>query len=185
MPIQLDLSKALLMVVDLQEKLLPAIADHERVTRRAVVMIKAAKILGLPLLWTEQYRKGLGHTVPAIAEAIGDAAGPMEKMAFGCLGDNAIAKAARASDRSQLILIGIETHVCMLQTALKAIEGGWTVFLAEDATGSRRASDHECALRRLNQAGVVPASVEMLVMEGLRVAGGERFKAILPLLREI
>lgn len=188
MPIQLNPAHALLMVVDMQERLLPAIHESARVVARARVLIQAAKILGLPIVWTEQYKKGLGETDPAIAEAIGDAARPMEKMAFGCLGDAAICKATdelAAMGRKQIILCGIETHVCVLQTALKALEAGATVFIAEDATGSRRASDRETALRRLAQAGAVPATVEMLIMEALVVAGGEIFKAILPLLKEI
>jgi nicotinamidase-related amidase len=84
-----------------------------------------------------------------------------------------------------MILCGIETHVCILQTALKALGEGWTVFLAEDAISSRRASDRDTALRRMAQAGAVPATTEMLIMEALQCAGGEKFKAILPLVREI
>ena len=188
MPIQLNPAHALLMVVDLQERLLPVIHDRDRVVARTRVLIQAAIILGLPILWTEQYKKGLGATVPAVAEAIGDIARPLEKMAFGCLGDAAIAKAVGdldAAGRKQIILCGIETHVCILQTALQALGTGHTVFVAEDATGSRRANDRETALRRLTQAGAVPATVEMLIMEALAVAGGENFKAILPLLKEI
>lgn len=185
MPIQLQPENTLLMVVDLQERLLPAIHEHARVTVRAEVLIKAARVIGLPILWTEQYKKGLGETVPQIVEAIGDAAQPMEKLAFGCLGDEAIAQAARATGKTQMILCGIETHVCILQTALKALGEGWTVFLAEDAISSRRASDRDTALRRMAQAGAVPATAEMLIMEALQCAGGDKFKAILPLLREL
>lgn len=183
MSVRLSPDYALLMVVDLQERLLPVIDGWEAVVARSEVMIKAARILGIPILWTEQYRKGLGQTDPAIAGAIGEAVEPLEKMAFGCLGDPAIAEAVRASGRTQLILVGIETHVCILQTALAAIEADMQVFLAEDAISSRRASDCEVALRRMAQAGAIPASVEMLIMESLGVAGGEKFKAILPLLK--
>lgn len=183
MTTRLSVQNALLMVVDLQDRLLPAIHDNQAVLGRSGIMIKAARVLDIPIIWTEQYRRGLGPTNPAIAEAIGDAAEPMEKMAFGCLGDAAIAEAVRASGRTQLILIGIETHVCIMQTALAALEDGLQVFLAEDAISSRRASDRETALRRMAQAGAIPASVEMLIMELLVVAGGEKFKAILPLLK--
>jgi nicotinamidase-related amidase len=188
MAIQFKPDQAILMVVDMQEKLLPLIHDWERVVARATVLIRAARLLGLPIVWTEQYRKGLGPSVPEIAEAIGDAAQPREKLAFGCLGDEAICGVAAQyaqAGRRQMVLCGIETHVCILQTALKGIEDGYTIFLAEDALGSRRAGDRESALRRLAQAGAVPASVEMLIMEALGVAGGEKFKAILPLLREM
>jgi nicotinamidase-related amidase len=84
-----------------------------------------------------------------------------------------------------MILVGIEAHVCVLQTALRALAEGWTVFLAEDALGSRRMSDRETALKRMVQAGCVPATVEMLIMEALGVAQGEKFKGVLPLLKEI
>lgn len=184
-PIQLHPDQALLVVVDLQERLMPAIAERERVVKRSLVMIQAARTLGIPLLWTEQYKKGLGETLPEVREAIGEAARPMEKVAFGCLCDDQVAAAARASGRTQMILVGVEAHVCVLQTALTARAGGWTVFVAEDAVGSRRMSDRETALRRLAQAGCVPASVEMLIMEALGVAQGEKFKGVLPLVKEI
>lgn len=184
-PIQLKLDEAVLVVVDLQERLLPAIAERERVVARSRVMIQAARVLGIPILWTEQYKKGLGETAAEIREAIGEAAAPLEKMAFGCLGDPAFAATAGAGGASQMILIGIEAHVCVLQTALAARAAGWTVFIAEDALGSRRPSDRATALARMTQAGCVPATVEMLIMEALGAAGGEKFKAILPLLKEI
>ncbi|HOE97708.1 MAG TPA: hydrolase [Candidatus Sumerlaeota bacterium] len=180
---QLSRDRSFLMVIDLQERLLPAIHDHQAVRDRSVFLIRAARILGLPIVWTEQYRKGLGPTVPPVAEAIGDAARPMEKMAFGCLCDDAVARAVESAGRDQLILCGIEAHVCVLQTALAARERGLTVFLAEDAIGSRRPSDRDAALRRMAQAGCVPATSEMLVMEALRVAGTDPFKQLLPLLK--
>jgi nicotinamidase-related amidase len=179
-----DPSNALLLVVDLQEKLLPAIDGGERVVGRCATMIRAARLIGIPIVWTEQYRKGLGGTVAAIVEAIGEAAAPMEKMTFGCLSCEAVREAVRLDGRKQIVLVGIEAHVCVLQTALEAIEGGWRVFAAEDAVGSRRASDRETALRRMTQAGVVPATVEMLLMEGLREAGTAEFKSALSLLKE-
>jgi nicotinamidase-related amidase len=174
---------AQLLVIDMQERLLPAIDRHEAVTARAATLIRAARILDIPLLWSEQYRKGLGETVAPIREAIGDAATPMEKLSFGCLGDDAQKRAIENAGRRQLILCGIETHVCVMQTALLAIGQGYEVFLAEDALGSRRADDRDVALRRMAQAGAAPASVEMLIMEALGEAGTPQFKAILPLLK--
>jgi nicotinamidase-related amidase len=183
--IRFDPAQALLLVIDLQEKLLPAIADGERVVKRCATLIRAARVLEMPIVWSEQYVKGLGATVQPIAEAIGDAARPIEKMTFGCLASPPLAEAARATGRRQLVLCGIETHVCVLQTALEALDAGWQVFVVEDAVGSRRLSDGDVALRRMTQAGVVPASVEMLVMEGLRQAGTDAFKAVLPMLKAL
>jgi nicotinamidase-related amidase len=184
-PIRFDPSDALLLVVDLQEKLLPAIAEQERVTRRCETMIRAARLLNVPIVWTEQYRKGLGPTVGSIAGAIGETARPIEKMTFGCLACDAANEAVRQTGRRQIVLIGIESHVCVLQTALHALAEGYTVFIAEDAVGSRRPSDRESALRRMAQSGTIPASVEMLIMEGLREAGAETFKAALSLLKDL
>ena len=113
-------SQAILVVVDMQEKLLPTIHEQERVASRAAILIKAARLLEVPILWAEQYRKGLGPTVPIIAEAIGEATTPFEKLHFGCLGDPAIAaRAHQMRSQStpggrQMILCGIETHVCLL-----------------------------------------------------------------------
>jgi nicotinamidase-related amidase len=183
-PKQLDPAQALLVVIDLQKKILPHIHRWEQVVKRTCLFIHAAKIIGIPILWSEQYRKGLGGTVEEIAEVIGDSALPMGKMAFGCLCDDAINEAAIGSGCRQLILCGIESHVCVLQTALKALEEDWDVFLLEDAVSSRHESDHETALKRMVQAGAVPATVEMLIMESLVIAGGERFKAILPMLKD-
>jgi nicotinamidase-related amidase len=180
---QLNIDDALLMVIDLQEKLLPAIHEGEAVVGRAVTLIRAARILDIPIVWTEQYKKGLGATDSRIADAIGDAVQPLEKICFGGFNDNAIARAAADSGRRQLILCGIEAHICVLQTALWALNHGWVVFFAQDAVGSRRPGDRETALARLRHAGAVPASVEMLVMEALGRAGTAQFKQILPLLK--
>jgi len=164
---------------------MPTIDERERVVRRCVRLIRGARILGVPILWTEQYRKGLGPTVPEIVEAIGDAAAPMEKMHFGCLDDEAVRGRVEATRRRTLALCGIEAHVCIMNTALRALEDGMRVAVAEDAVGSRRASDRETALRRMTQAGVIPATVEMLLMEWMRESGTPRFKKVLPLLKDV
>lgn len=173
----------LLMVVDIQERLLPSIHDHERVSRQSVKLIEGAKILGVPIVWTEQYKKGLGESTPEIREAIGTAAKPLEKLSFGCLSDEGIAAEVRRQNRKAVILCGIETHICVMQTAFSALDRGLTVALAEDAVSSRRPADHETGVARMRAAGVVPATVEMLFMEWMQVAGTDTFKRILPLLK--
>ena len=181
----LERGQAVLACVDLQERLLPAIHDGEAVVRRAVFMIRAARLLGVPIVWTEQYRKGLGATDPRVAEAIGDAARPIEKLAFGCFGDAGFTAALESAGRGQLIVVGVEAHVCVMQTVLRARAQGWAVFVAEDAVGSRRPHDRDVGLARMGQAGAVPATTEMLAMELLGKAGSEEFKRLLPLLREM
>jgi nicotinamidase-related amidase len=184
-PILLDPSQAMLLVIDMQERLMPAIADGERVLARAATMAQAARLLGLPVVLSEQYRKGLGPTVAPLVEALGAGIEPIEKITFGCMGSPELRQALAATGRRQMILCGVETHVCVLRTALEALAEGWQVFLAEDAVGSRRLADRQSALARLAQAGVVPASVEMLVMEALGRAGTEAFKAVQPLVRPL
>lgn len=183
MPVSLHQAQALLLVIDLQEKLLPHIHQRDHLLARARLMLQAAAHLRLPLLLSEQYKKGLGETVPEILECLPAATPALEKRAFGCFGDPALAAAIQATGRRQLILVGIETHVCVLQTALAALSEGYDVFLPHDALGSRRPHDHAAGLSRMQQAGAIPASVEMLIMEALGMAGGDAFKAILPLLK--
>lgn len=180
---RIDVQECAILVIDMQERLLPAMHDPEGCSAQCVKLIQGAKTLGVPILWTEQYRKGLGPTVPEIAEAIGDAASPMEKMCFGCLDNESIRSSVEKLGRSHLVLCGIESHVCVLQTALHAMELGLKPVLAEDAVSSRRATDRAAGIARLYQAGVIPGTVEMLLMEWLRVAGTDTFKKMLPLFK--
>lgn len=181
----LDSNKALLLVVDIQENLNGRIFDHEAMLARCVAMIQAARILNIPAILSEQYKKGLGETVAEIREALGPDVKGYEKLAFGLFGDPALRGAIEASGRKQLILTGVETHVCILQTALKGLEAGYDVFVAEDAVSSRNACDRKTALRRMRQAGVIPATVEMLIMEAQVTAANPRFKSLLPIVRDL
>lgn len=174
---------SVLMVVDIQDRLLPFIHEHARVLEQSVKLIQGAKVLGVPIIWTEQYRKGLGPSNAKITEAIGDAAVSLEKMTFGCLDDSGIRKAFYDLGRNTLVLCGIESHVCVNQTAMRALDDGVKVVLAEDAVSSRKESDRVAGIARMYREGVVPATVEMLLMEWLREAGTETFKKILPIIK--
>lgn len=173
---------ALAVIIDVQEKLLPAIADHEALLARTVAFTTAMKTLGVPLLVSEQYPKGLGPTVPELRSAV-DGVPILVKTAFGCLGDEAFLSALRATGRKTLLLCGIETHVCVLQTALQAREMGLAVHVIEDCVGSRRREDKAAGLARMAAAGCVGSSLEMAVFELLERAGTPLFKAILPLVK--
>lgn len=173
---------ALAVVIDIQEKLLPAIADAEAVLERSLVFVSAMRLLGVPLLCTEQYPQGLGPTVEPLRAALADTP-VLAKMSFGCLGDGDFRARLEASGRGALILCGIESHVCVLQTALAARERGLSVHVLEDAVGSRRAEDKAAGLVRLRQAGCVVNRVEMAVFELLGHAGAPEFKALLKLLK--
>lgn len=177
-------SDCALMVVDFQERLMPSIHEHERVARQAAKLVEGAKILDIPIVWTEQYKKGLGETVPEVAGAIGDKATPLEKITFSCIADEGILAAVKKLKRKTIVLCGIETHICVMQTAFGAMEEGWNVAAAEDATSSRRNTDHLAGIARMRGAGVVPTTVEMLLMEWMGRAGTDTFKKMLPLVKD-
>ncbi|MBI1783517.1 isochorismatase family protein [Candidatus Sumerlaeota bacterium] len=180
---RIEKDDSVVMVVDIQERLLPAIHEHERMSAQSAKLIQGARVIGVPIIWTEQYKKGLGETAPAIKEAIGGAAEPLEKMTFGCLDYEGIKRAFDALHRHTLILCGIEAHVCVLQTALKGLDDGLRVVLAEDAVSSRKPADCGAGIARMYKEGVVPATVEMLLMEWMKVAGTDTFKKVLPIIK--
>ena len=177
-----DRAKTGLIVIDTQERLLPAIFDRERVLHNSVRLIKGAAILGLPVLATEQYRKGLGATVPEIAEAI-EGFAPREKLTFSACGAEDLDSALTSRGLSDLILCGIEAHVCVTQTCLELLEAGLKVFVVADATSSRTAENHRAGIERMRDAGAVIVSTEMILFELLGKAGTDEFKRMLPLVK--
>jgi nicotinamidase-related amidase len=170
------------LIVDLQEKLIPHIADSEEVVNQTVRLIRFARALDLPLRWTEQYPKGLGATVPDVAEEL-KGMETFEKTAFGCLGDAAFREALDMTGRRKVVLAGVETHVCVMQTALQALNSGYDVFVARDAVGARKPLQHQTGLERMQAAGAQLVTVEMTMFEILRQAGTEDFKKTMPLLK--
>ena len=166
-----------LIVVDAQEKLLPAVHDSDAVLRAIRVLVEGARVLGVPVLVAEQYPKGLGPTVDALSNVLGDA--PRHpKTSFSCLGDEPFLAALESLDRDQVLLCGIEAHVCVLQTALDVLENGWMAAVAADATSSRNPKHCDWALERLRRAGAVVTCVESALFEMLGAAGTEEFKAV-------
>ncbi len=174
---------AALLVIDLQTNLLPHIQNHQEIVAATRFLIRAARELEVPVHITEQYRKGLGPTDPRILEVMPESSAPMEKFCFGAFGSEEIAGKMQAG-RPQLIFCGVEAHICVLQSALQAIGRGYDVFVVTDAIGSRRASDCEAALRRMEQSGVGLVSAEMAVYELLKEAGTPAFKSLLQMLKE-
>ena len=178
--------RAVIVAVDLQQRLAPAIDGIDAVKRHATRLLRAAAALGVPVIFTEQYPKGLGPTDPAIRETA-PAGEVMEKVCFGALGEPANAARfarLRAEGRDQAVIFGTETHVCVLQTAMQLLAAGWTLFLAEDACGSRRPADRAAGIARLAQAGARRATVEMAMFELLARADSDDFRALLPLIRD-
>jgi nicotinamidase-related amidase len=171
-----------LVVVDLQDRLLPAIFEHARVVQHSVRLIEGAKILGLPIFVTEQYRKGLGPTAPQIASAIPDFH-PLEKMAFSACGAPDLLPALKSGKVSDILLCGIEAHVCISQTCLDFLQHGFRVFVVADAVSSRTRENSQIGLDRMRDAGAAIASTEMALLELLETAGSPRFKSILALIK--
>lgn len=181
-PDRLDLKHAQLLVVDIQERLLPHIHDHENVLANAAKMIRAAIALELPVTVSEQYTKGLGPSSPLIYEAAGDAP-RFEKMSFSFCGDDACRERVTSVMRPQVLMVGIETHVCVQQTTLDLLEMQMRPFVLADAVGSRRPIDYSTALDRMRMAGAVVTTVESAIFQLVQEAGTDRFKRILPLVR--
>lgn len=167
-----------LLVVDIQEKLLPAMAHARAVVENAVRLAHGAVILGLPLWVTEQYRKGLGPTVPEVASAISDLA-PTEKLTFSAAGAPGLSESLSARGIADVILCGIEAHVCVCQTALDLLDAGRRVWVVADATSSRTPENHRIGLERMRDAGAQVVSTEMVLFELLERAGTDEFKQIL------
>ncbi len=171
-----------LLVVDVQERLLPAMHNSADVERQVGRMIDGANVLGLPILVTEQYRKGLGLTVPSLADRLKSAVCVEEKLKFSACVEPVIAALEQRSIRS-VVVVGIEAHVCVMQSCLDLAELGYVVAAAVDAIGSRRLADQSAAVDRLVQAGVIPTTVESALLEMTHEAGTDRFKAILPVIK--
>ena len=171
-----------LVVVDIQERLLPAIFEKERVLQNALRLIQGAAILQVPVFATEQYRKGLGPTMPELAAAIPNFA-PLEKLAFSACGAAGFIPALKHKMVSEAILCGIEAHVCVSQTCLDLLDKGFRVFVAADAVSARTPENYRIGLDRMRAAGAVIVSTEMVLFELLEQAGTAEFKQILALVK--
>jgi len=178
--LRLKRAKAGLVVVDIQERLLPAIFEHERLIQNTLRLIKGAGILELPLCLTEQYRKGLGATDSRIAAAMPGFA-PIEKLSFSACGAGGFM--ASLKGKKDIILCGMEAHVCILQTCLDLLDQGFNVFVVADAVSSRTEGNYHAGIERMRDSGAVIASTEMVLFELLGEAGTKEFKEVLALVR--
>lgn len=177
---------AILLIVDIQERLVPAIHPDlgARAIRNATVLIEAAAILGLPIVVTEQYPKGLGRTVPAILRALADRPYQLvEKVAFSCARDEAFRAALSTLGRRQVVVAGMETHVCVYQTAVDLARAGHPVFVLDDAVASRSLHNYQSALHALREAGCTVCSTESAIFQLLERAATPEFKQVAPLIK--
>lgn len=171
-----------LFVVDEQSHLAPAMFSRDQAVANTAILLKAAARLGVPVLASEQYPKGLGTTVPQIA-ALLPPGSTAEKIHFSCAADPGITARVEALGRRQVVVAGMEAHVCVLQTALDLKERGYDVHVVADATSSRRPESHALAMDRLRLAGIPVVNTEMVVFEWLGQAGTAEFKELLALIK--
>ena len=173
----------LLMVIDLQEPLMRVIWDRDRVVTNTAILMEAAQALGLPIIVTAQNRDRLGDLIPEVLGRIPPEGDVLNKMTFSCMRDEAIAAAVAGLGRGQALLCGVETHVCVHQTAHDLLSMGYRPHVASDAVSSRRQSNWVVALSRMERAGITVTSTEMALYEIMERAGTPEFRRILPLVR--
>ena len=177
----LTIEKTLLVIVDIQDKLARVMPERDALVESASRLIRGATVLGVPVLFTEQNPAGLGQTVPELRPLLGGE--PIVKRAFSCCGEPAFVNAVRASGRRQVLLAGIETHVCVYQTARDLLADGYEVEIVADAVASRAAANRAIGLEKARAAGAGVTSVETALFELLGVAEGPRFKEILQIVK--
>jgi nicotinamidase-related amidase len=178
----MSVARSALLVVDIQQRLLPNMAAPQAVVANTAVLIRAAQRLAVPVLASEQYPRGLGATVPKVAELLSPDQ-VLEKLHFSCMGDAGFAERFRQFARPQAVVAGIEAHVCVLQTVEDLLAQGAETFVVEDATSSRSERNHAAAMVRLREAGARVVTTEMVVFEWLAKAGTPEFKEISALIR--
>ncbi len=180
----LDSSQTALLVIDVQDKLISAMDQqlYQQLLQNVPLLIEGFKILGLPILATEQYSKGLGHTIAELQDATEQYC--IEKLTFSCCGDDGFVSALEKTKARQVLVVGMETHVCVLQTVIDLLDQGYVVHLVGDAVSSRFVSDYTNALESAAAAGAVITTTETALFQLVKVAGSDNFKAISKLVRK-
>ncbi len=174
----LNLSNTALVVIDVQGKLAQLMYQKETLFDNLQKIIKGAQVLELPIIWNEQLPEKLGPTTPEIAELLAHATRPIAKASFSCCGNPPFMDALKAIQRKQVLVTGIESHVCVYQTCLDLLNLGYEVQVVADAVSSRTAENRQIGLERMKEAGATLTSAEMALFELLRVAEGPKFKEI-------
>ena len=180
----LDVEQCVLVVVDIQEKLLPPIFHKEDLVRNSTLLIRAAGVLKIPAIVSTQYAKGLGSTVPEIACLLPETAA-IDKDRLSCFGSEVFCTLLKRlpGNRNTLLLCGMESHICVTQTALAALREGYLVHVASDAVSSRTEWNWKIGLERMRAAGAVISSTEMMIYELMRSSSSPAFKQMLPYLK--
>ncbi len=174
--------KSLLVLIDCQERLWKVIAGKDALEARMKILLRGAALIGVPVVVTEQNPGGLGPTIPSLRDACPDAR-VLAKQTFSCCGDPGFREALRATDREQIVLAGIEAHICVLQTALDALALGYDVHIVSDAAGTRLPHNLEPGLRRAERAGAVITTVESVLFEWMERCDAPVFRDVVQLLK--
>ena len=170
------------VIIDIQERLYPHIHEHESIARNTGILVEGLKTLGVPLLVTQQYTKGLGPTIPELQAQVSQYP-VIEKTAFSCCDEPAFIKALAALHKQFILLAGIESHVCVLQTVIDLLERGYQPVLVEDCVSSRKAGDKRISFSRMRKEGALVTTYESILFELCRFSGTEPFKAISKLVK--
>ena len=178
----LKADQAALVIVDIQGKLATLMYEKDRLFANVVRMVRASRVLDIPILWNEQLPDKLGGTVPEIAEALSDHE-PLVKETFSCWDNPVFVEKLKATGRKQVLLTGIETHICVYQTAVHLLEQGFEVFLMIDAVSSRLEHNYHLGVQRIHELGAILTSVEMSLFEMFKVAKGDQFREIVKIVK--
>ena len=178
----LQADKSILVIVDIQGRLATLMYKKDRLFVNVVRMVKASRVLDIPVLWNEQLPDKLGETVPEIKAALTDMS-PLVKSTFSCCDNPTFVEQLKATGRKQVLLTGIETHICVYQTAMHLIEQGFEVHLLIDAVSSRFEYNYHLGVQRIKDAGGILTSVEMALFEMFKVAQGDKFKEIVKIVK--
>lgn len=171
------------LIIDIQERLFPHIAENEAVERNTNILIEGLSILDVPTLITEQYTKGLGTTISSIKNTMGGDYNPVEKIEFSCYDCRDFIEVLDLIGKKNIIIAGIETHVCVLQTALDLLAHGYVPIVIENCVSSRNLNDKKWALERILRSGGIVSTYESILFEICRAAGSDRFKSISKLVK--
>jgi nicotinamidase-related amidase len=181
--LMLDREDSLLLVVDVQSRFVPVIHEGEALVNQVGILMQAANIIGIPTLVSEQYPKGLGFTDERLQVFYTEKTHRLEKEAFGCGADEAMASWLQAQHKKQIVVCGIEAHVCVNQTVHQLLRAGYEVFLVENAVSSRTLENKQIALKRMSHSGTISVSTEMVLFEWMQAATYPHFKAIQALIK--
>lgn len=179
----LDRNDTLLVIIDAQERMMPAVDGHEELTAQISRLVAGCRHLDVPMLVTEQYSKGLGPTVAPIQQALGEWYRPLEKMAFSACKEVNFMTQLETAGRQEIILCGVESHICVYQTAMDLRELGYSIHVVADAVGSRTDRNYKLALKKMMRHGIETTTVEMFLFELMERADSPEFKAIQALVK--